>query len=118
MEEKIQKNFDLLQQVRQKGLYDLLIGQLQKDFDRANIAVPFSSALSPEQLFARLHENIYRLIMERFSDYLNVLYVVDVPERSFREIPLTDAVEVAAEVSFLILQREWQKVLSKQRYSS
>jgi hypothetical protein len=43
--------------------------------------------------------------------------VVDVPERSFREIPLTDAVEVAAEVSFLILQREWQKVLSKQKYN-
>lgn len=117
MDERLQKNIDLLEQARQTGLYALLTAQLQKDFERANVAVAFSSDLPPEKLFASLHEHVYRLIMERFPDYLNVLYVVDVPERSFREIPLTDVVEVAAEVSFLILQREWQKVLMKQRYS-
>lgn len=117
MDERLQKNIDLLEQARETGLYPQLTAQLRKDFEMANVAVAFSSDDPPEKLFASLHENIYRLIMERFPDYLNVLYVVDVPERSFREIPLTDVVEVAGEVSYLILQREWQKVLMKQRYS-
>jgi hypothetical protein len=51
--------------------------------------------------------------MERFADYLNVLYVVDVPEQAFKQIELTDVVEVAREVCLLILEREWQKIQLK-----
>ena len=74
--------------------------------------------MAPEELRAILHEKIYYLIMERFADYLNLLYVVDVPEKAFKEIQVTDVVEVAEQVSFLILKRELQKVWLKERYGS
>ena len=66
---------------------------------------------------AVLLEKIYYLIMERFSEYLNLLYIVDVPEKAFKEIQVTDVVDVAEQVSFLILKREMQKVWLKTKYS-
>jgi hypothetical protein len=106
----------ILIEAGKKGLYKPLILQLQKDFDRANVSASFSDKLCAEELFSTLHEKIYQLIMERFSDYLTVLYVVDVPERDFKKIILTNVVEVAREVSLLILKREWQKVQMKQNH--
>ena len=105
----------ILQAAGSAGLYEGLVQQLQKDFDRANVRVHFSFEQSAEELYSALHEKIYQLLMERFSDYLNVLYVVDVPETAFRDIQITDAVEVSEEVCRLILKREWQKVQMKKR---
>jgi len=112
------RHLELLREAGQKGLYTPLVRQLHKDFERANVAVRFSETQDPETLSSLLHEKIYQLMMERFPDYLNVLYVVDVPERSFKQLELTDMVEVAAAVSFLILEREWKKVLIKRQYRS
>lgn len=107
------KREELLQEAVARGLYEPLVAQLQKDFGRANAALSIPADMPPEALGRLLHETVYLLLMERFSDYLNVLYVVDVPERSFKEIPLTDAVDIAFSVSYLILEREWQKVRMK-----
>lgn len=107
-----------MQEALARGLYEPLVAQLQKDFERANAALSISTDILPEALSRLLHEKVYVLIMERFSVYLNVLYVVDVPEKSFKEIPLTDAVDLAATMSYLILKREWQKVLMKSSYDS
>ena len=54
--------------------------------------------------------------MEHFAEYLNLLYIVDVPEREFQYIEVTDAVEVADQVTFLILKREYQKVWYRNKY--
>jgi hypothetical protein len=105
----------ILQDAAKQGLYEHLVQQLQKDFDRANVRLKFSLKPSPDTLFAALHEKMYQLIMERFADYLNVLYVVDVPEREFKNVRTSHVVEVSKEVSLLILQREWQKVLMKHK---
>ena len=110
MEESRQKSLILLGEATQKGLYPELLAQLQKDFDRANIGVGFSIGTGPEALVAFLHEKIYFLVMERFKDYLSLLYIVDVPERAFKGLPLTDVVDAAGDMAYLILQREWQKV--------
>ena len=48
--------------------------------------------------------------MERFDQYLNLMYAIDVPEREFKGINVTDAVEVATQVTFLLLRREWKKI--------
>lgn len=110
----------LLQKTIELNLYDKLIFQLQKDFDRANIEVHFSHSQitpSPEALICQVREKVYFLLMERFSDYLNLLYIIDIPESSFKNLKVTDAVEVADQVAFLILKREWQKVWYKKQYS-
>lgn len=108
---------ELLQHALQIQLYRKLLKQLEKDFGLANIAIDFRADIKPEGLTTMLHEKIYYLILEKFADYLNLMYVIDVPEKAFKEIKVTDVVEVAEQVAFLILKREWQKVWSKVRYS-
>ncbi|RKN79445.1 hypothetical protein D7Z94_14140 [Ulvibacterium marinum] len=107
---------ELLQSAENQGLYTKLVSQLEKDFGLANIPVDFSLDVEPTDLQATLHEKVYFLILEKFTDYLNLLYIVDVPERAFKEIQVTDAVEVAEQVSLLILKRELQKVWLKAKY--
>lgn len=99
-------------------LYTKLLLQLSKDFEMANVAIHSIKGLSPKELIVRLREKIYRLILENFSDYLNLLYVIDVPENAFKELELTDVVEVADQVGYLILKRELLKVRLKDKYSN
>lgn len=108
----------LLKDVQERKLYTNLLIQLKKDFALANIPIDLANDILPKDLRTFLHEKIYYLILEKFNDYLNFLYVVDVPERAFSQIQVTDAVEVAEQVSFLILKRELQKVWLKQQYST
>ena len=106
----------LLQKAQEEQKYDQLVAQLKKDFGLANVFIDFTLAISPDELRATLHEKIYYLILEKFSEYLNLLYIIDVPESAFKDIRVTDAVEVAEQVSLLILQRELQKVRLKAKY--
>lgn len=108
---------ELLLNAQENYLYSKLVAQLVKDFGLANIHVDIATDISSDELKKALHEKVYHLIMERFSEYLNLLYIVDVPEKAFKEIQVTDVVEVAAQVSFLILKRELQKVWLKAKYS-
>lgn len=109
---------ELLQKVQEERLYEKLVAQLEKDFGLANVPIELSLEIVPNDLKAVLHEKIYLLILEKFNDYLNLLYVIDVPEKAFKEIQGTDVVEVAEQVSFLILKRELQKVWFKSKYSA
>lgn len=107
---------ELLQNAQENELYPKLVTQLAKDFGRANISIQIGSGISPDDLKTVLHEKIYYLMMERFSEYLNLLYIVDVPEKVFKEIQVTDVVEVAEQVVLLVLQRELQKVRLKEQF--
>lgn len=118
MQGPIDKSLALLSESTREGLYDALVSQLQKDFDRANVAVEFNGEEAPEILTSRLHEKLYQLIMERFAKYLNLLYVIDIPERTLKKVPLTDPVDMAREVGYLILDRERQKVRMKRDLGS
>ncbi|MBG47527.1 MAG: hypothetical protein CML05_04480 [Pseudozobellia sp.] len=111
------KSLELLQKTVHEALYDELVAQLQKDFVLANINVDLMVGIDSSDLCKVLHEKVYYLIMERFSEYLNLLYVIDVPERDFKKINVTDVVDVAEQVTHLILEREHQKVWLKSHYS-
>ena len=108
---------DLLLNAKEKLLYEKLVAQLKKDFDLANLSLDFKENIDPLDLKIMLHEKIYYLILEKFSEYLNLLYVIDVPESAFKDIRVSDVVEVSEQVSFLILKREWQKVWLREKYS-
>ncbi|MEO8932924.1 MAG: hypothetical protein ABI295_01350 [Xanthomarina sp.] len=98
-------------------LYKKLVQQLNKDFLSANIDLSFDPDVLPTSLKLILHETLYKLIQEKFMDYLNLLYIVDVPEYKVRQLDGSDILLLSEQVTFLLLQREWQKVWFKQQYS-
>lgn len=118
MSEEHKTSLELLQYAASIALYEKLVTQLKKDFALANITLDLPDEITPLALKTILKEKIYVLLLERFPDYLNLLYIIDVPEKAFSSIKSTNVVEVAEGVSFLILKREWQKVWLKQSYGS
>ncbi len=107
----------LLQHAQENKLYPKLVAQLEKDFGLANIPIKIGVGIVADELKDVLREKIYYLIMERFPEYLNLLYIIDVPEMAFRKVQVTDVVEVAEQVVFLVLKRELQKVWLKENYN-
>ena len=106
----------LLQEANNETLYDNLITQLNKDFNLANEGIDFPMSVAPNELKIQLHEKIYRLIQYKFAEYLNLLYIIDVSEDEIKKLDGSDIVELSAQVSFLILKREWQKVWFRNKY--
>jgi hypothetical protein len=110
-------NTDLLfEEAQKESLYLKLIEQLNKDFNLANEGIDFPLSIMPEELKIQLHEKIYRMIQYKFAEYLNLLYIIDVPENEIKQLDGSDLVVLAEEVSFLILKREWQKVWFRNFY--
>jgi len=111
------KNFDeLITQADKENLYNKLIKQLNKDFLLANIDLDFDEDLLPTSLKFLLHETVFNLIQEKFAEYLNLLYIIDVSESKVKQLDGSDVVELSEQVTFLILQREWQKVWYRHKY--
>ena len=111
-------SISLLEKVKEENLYNKLVAQLRKDFALANIDIDIvSEVIDTKTLKTLVHEKVYYLILEKFTEYLNLLYVIDVPESVFKNIKVTDVVEVAEQVTLLIFKREFQKVWLKMKYS-
>ena len=104
-------NFEtLVEEANSLNLYKKLILQLNKDLLYANVDLEFDEETLPTSLKLVLQDTIFYLINSKFSDYLNLLYIVDVSELKIRELDGNDTVKLSEDVTFLILQREWQKV--------
>jgi len=108
---------DLIEEANALSLYKKLILQLNKDFLLANVDLDFHDEVLPSSLKLLLHETVYKLIQEKFTEYLNLLYIIDVPEKDVKALNGDDILKLSEEVSFLILKREWQKVWFKNKYS-
>jgi len=98
------------------SLYKKLVLQLNKDFLHANIAMDFEENIQPKKLILQLQRTISKLINEQFSEYLNLLYIVDVSEVKIKSLETNDFKLLKEQVTFLILSREWQKVWLKSNY--
>ncbi|AUP79007.1 hypothetical protein [Flavivirga eckloniae] len=108
---QLPSTFDqLIEEANQLDLYRKLILQLNKDFLLANIDLDFHEDVLPSSLKLLLHEAVYKLIQEKFTEYLNLLYIIDVPEKDIKALDGDDILKLSEAVSFLILKREWQKV--------
>ena len=108
----------LLQYAASCQLYSKVVKQINKDFRAAQAPLELPVHIAPEALCDHLREKIYYLLLERFSDFLQLMYIVDIPETSYREIQSRDVVEIAEQIGFLVLKREWQKVWLKTNYRS
>ena len=107
---------ELIEKTSEFDLYKKLIAQLNKDLLLANINLDFHEDILPTSLKLILQETIYKLIQEKFTEYLNLLYIVDMPETKIKEINSDDLVQLSEEVTFLILKRECQKVWYKNNF--
>lgn len=107
---------NLIQEANRLDLYKKLIKQLNKDFLYANINLEFDENVLPSSLKLMLHETVFNLIQEKFADYLNLLYIIDVSENKVKKLDGSNVLKLSEDVTFLILQREWQKVWFKSQY--
>lgn len=107
----------LIEEANELKLYKNLVQQLNKDFLLANIDLDFHEDILPSSLKLMLQETIYKLIQEKFTEYLNLLYIVDVSEKQVKELDGEDILKLSEDVSFLILKREWQKVWLRNKYT-
>lgn len=98
------------------NLYFKLVTQINKDFNFANVPTDFPVNITPLDLKKQLHEKIYNIIQYKFAEYLNLLYIIDVSEEQVKQLDGTDVAELSAQVSFLILKREWQKVWFRNKF--
>ena len=108
---------DLVAQAERLELYSKFIKQINKDFLLANIHLDFEETILPSSLKYMLHEIVFKLIQEKFADYLNLLYIIDVSEQKIKQLDGNDTLKLSEDVTFLILQREWQKVWFRNTYS-
>ena len=106
----------LVQEANGLQLYKALIIQLNKDLSLANVDLEFDNEVLPTSLMLILKEEVYNLIQNKFTEYLNLLYIIDVAEAKVRELEGDDTIKLSEDITFLILQREWQKVWYKANY--
>lgn len=107
---------ELLAAAQNEFLYTKLIDQINKDFNFANEVIDFPQSTTPHELKIQLHEKIYRLIQNKYTELLNLLYIIDVPEDNVKQLDGSDAVELSEQIAYLILRREWMKVWFRNRF--
>ncbi len=107
---------ELLSNAENENLYLKLIEQINKDFNLANEGIDFPLSTTPNELKIQLHEKIYRLIQFKFAEYLNLLYIIDVPEDQIKKLDGSDLLELSEQVAFLVLKREWMKVWFRNKF--
>jgi hypothetical protein len=106
----------LIAEAEEAHLYFKLIEQVNKDFALANECIDIHLDIFPLHFKESVHEKIVKLIQHKFAEYLNLLYIIDVSETEIRKLDGSDIIELAEQVTFLILKREWQKVWFRNNY--
>lgn len=106
----------LISQAEEAHLYFKLIEQTNKDFNLSNEALDAPMDIFPFEFKHLVKDKIYKLIQYKFAEYLNLLYIIDVPEDQIKKLDGSDLVELSEQVAFLVLKREWQKVWFRNKY--
>ena len=115
---KPQNSFELLKSIDTEQLLEKIIEQLNKDFQLANINEHFIATISAKSLKNELDTIVLDLISNKYDDYLNLLYRIDIPEKELALIKDDKRADAIEQISFLILKREFQKVWIKKNYKS
>jgi len=107
---KLSNSLDFLSTIPSISLYIKLIEQLNKDFQMAGILEEFSLESNPQDLVNKLQKTIRKMVNTQYSEYLNLLYRIDISEQNLANTTITDADSLIKQHSYLILKREWQKI--------
>jgi hypothetical protein len=112
----IQNADELFKNAKHENLYENLVKQLNKDFQLANLNECFKLPINSIQLKSELRKTVLNLITNKYDDYLNFLYRVDVPEKELLAIKSDHLETVTNQITFLILKREYQKVWFRSKF--
>jgi hypothetical protein len=102
----------------QKKMYNLLLEQLEKDFNYSGVDLKIRKNCSPNKLVETLQYEIKKLVLNDFAGYLNLLYRIDVSEIDIKKTDASNFDLLSQQVCFLILKREWQKVWIRSNMSN
>lgn len=116
MKLRVDNSEQLMQIALGDSLFKKLIQQAEKDFILANVPLKLPEVINALGFIALVREKVYYLMMEHFAEYLNLMYIIDIPEKDFQHIEITDTVDVADQVTLLILKREYKKVWYRNKY--
>lgn len=106
----------LISEAEEENLYFKLIEQVNKDFGLANENIDIPCSILPFEFKYKIQEKLVYLVQNKFSEYLNLLYIIDVSEEKIKKLDGSDIFKLTEEVTFLILKREWQKVWFRKYY--
>jgi len=112
----VQNTLELLNKVEVENLYQQLILQLNKDFQLSNLDERIELSLTPVQLKEILSKIILNLLTNKYDDYLNLMYRIDVPEKELATLKAENLETTINQITFLILKREYQKVWFKNKF--
>jgi hypothetical protein len=107
---------EIISQSEGLQLYKNLVLQINKDFKRANLEAVFFKDITPSELKLKLQEVIYHLILNKYNEYLNLLYIIDVSEEKIKKIEGNNIIDISEQITYLVLLREWQKIWFKKNY--
>ena len=113
----------LLLHAERHALRRKLLAQVQKDYSRAGLDLPFRTGADGDfpgdgEILEQLTFSLYRLLMDHFDGYLNLMYAADVPEYAFRDLDVADPVDAARALVFILIRRQLEKVWLRATYGS
>ena len=111
-----EESLQLFRKITTANLYSKLIEQLDKDFVFAGLPSSFSEEILPQEIISYLTQLLIELITKRFSDYLNLLYRIDISEIEIKKLDGSNIEIMSEQVAILIIQRECQKVLLRNKF--
>lgn len=104
-----------------RRIIDATMRQLEKDFslDEDSVQLKDYQGNLFEQLFEVVYPIINKLITNNYQQFLNTLYRIDVNEFKLKqEMSKVDANQYSEVVTRLVLQKELQKVIIRNIYST
>ncbi len=105
----------LINQIQKEDLLIKLILQINKDANLVGLDFSLSEKSTPQNIVFNLHKLLIDLINNNFSDYVNLLYRIDIPEKELIRLQSLEIEILTEKVAILILRKEWQKVWFKSK---
>jgi hypothetical protein len=105
----------LSNQIHGEGLRTKLVPQINKDANLSGIDFNLNERYNLTSIANELNELIIDLIKNNFDSYLNFLYRIDISETDLIKIRDTVLIDLSKKVTILILKKELQKVLFKNK---
>ena len=106
----------LIDQVQKENLLIKLVQQINKDASLVGLDFYLNENSTPQNIVLNLQNLLIDLINKNFSDYINLLYRIDVPEKEIIKLQGLKISVLTEKVAILILRKEWQKVCFKSKY--
>ncbi|WP_327019030.1 hypothetical protein [Croceibacter atlanticus] len=116
--EAISSAVNLFEEATSLNLFKNLVVQIEKDFNLASVDLEIDTieSTTPNSLLDGIESKIYYLLQYDTSTYINLLYIIDVPEHSIKYLKAENLEQFSKDISFLILKRCWMKVWYKANY--